>query len=620
MSEEPKKVKLSEIRAKYPMYSDVSDDQLLSALRKKFYADIPPAQFYNRIDYDTQKVNPTDGMGTVDRLLAGAGKSFADIGRSAKRVANMVGIGDYDQASAQADADLDKPLMDTAAGAWGKGLTDAGLTFVPGLGIQNRATQALRAGAQYLPRAVAATTRAAAPYIGAAGAGAAVGAAVTPEDMSGGAKMGAAAGAIGEAGGRVLSAGYGGVKAALEPLYESGRRRVLSRTLNRFAQNPAAARAAAANPVEYVPGVTPTLAEATMDPGLAQLQRGAAASSPDVASALAQSRQSQSAGYRAALDDLAGNDGRREFFEAARDRAADSLYARARAEGLQMTPELQARATALMQRPAIRQAMTEAQQNALNRGASLADPSGSVQGLQRVKEALDSKITMALRAGDNDAAGALRDAQEELLGFMDAAAPAHGEARRTFAEMSRPINQMDIAQSLRDRAIPALADSNPALARVNANSYAAALRNGDQVARTSTGLRSATMEGVMDPAQMQTLRGIEQDMGRYAAAQELARVPGSPTAQYMGAQNVIRQFLGPLGIPQSAADTMVGRITSSLMDLPFRLTQSQTEEMLARALTDPRFASRIMSTPDPRTIAEMLRPYAAQVSVQMDTQ
>lgn len=592
----------------------ITQTELMSSLRKKRAADEQAAE-RERLNKEL-----TGSMSTAEKLLAGAGKSFVDIGRSAKRVANMVGIGGYDQAAAQADADLDKPLMDTSAGAWGKGLTDAALTLVPGLGIQNRATQAVRAGAQYLPRAAAAATRSAAPYIGAAGAGATVGAAVTPEDMAGGAGMGAAAGAVGEAGGRVLSAGYSGAKAALEPLYESGRRRVLARTLNRFAQDPAAARASAANAVEYVPGVTPTLAEATMDPGLAQLQRGAMAASNDVASALSQSRQSQVAGYRGALDELAGNDGRREFFDQARRSAADELYGRARAEGLQMTPELQARAQNLMQRPAIRQAMTEAQQNALNRGVDLADPAGSVQGLQRVKEALDSQISRAVRAGDNDAASALRDTQEELLGFLDMAAPAHGEARRTFTAMSRPINQMDIAQALRDRAIPALADANPALARVNANSYANALRNADQVARTATGMRSATMEGVMDPAQMQTIRGIEQDMGRYAAAQDLARVPGSPTAQYMGAQNVIRQFLGPLGIPQSAADTMVGRIASGLMDLPFRLTQSQTEEMLARALTDPRFASQIMSTPDPRTIAEMLRPYAAQVAVQLDTQ
>jgi hypothetical protein len=179
---------------------------------------------------------------------------------------------------------------------------------------------------------------------------------------------------------------------------------------------------------------------------------------------------------------------------------------------------------------------------------------------------------------------------------------------------------MNVAQQLRQTALPPLTDFSESLSRVNANSYATALRNADKTAATATGLKGATMESVMDPAQMAKINGIGLDMGRYASAQELAKVPGSPTAQYLSAQNVVRQFLGPLGIPQSAADSMVGRISTGLMSLPFAMTKSQTEQMLARALTDPKFASKIMSVTDPKTIAEMLRPYAAQMAIQADTQ
>jgi hypothetical protein len=180
---------------------------------------------------------------------------------------------------------------------------------------------------------------------------------------------------------------------------------------------------------------------------------------------------------------------------------------------------------------------------------------------------------------------------------------------------------MNVAQQLRNTALPALTDfSEGSLARVNANSYANALRNADATARKATGLKGATMESVMDPAQMAQINGIGQDMARYAGAQELARVPGSPTAQYLGAQNVVRQFLGPLGIPQSAADSMVGRLVSGVMGFPFKMTQSQTEQLLARALTDPATAAKILAAKDPKTIVEILRPYAAQTAIQMDTQ
>lgn len=617
------KIKLSSIREQFPMYGDMSDDQLLIALRKKYYADIPPRQFYNRIDYDTQRVDPTEGMSTTEKLLAGAGKSMTDIIRSGKRLANMVGIGDYDQAAAQADQELDKPLMNTTAGKVGKYGTDVALTFVPGLKGQQAITEGVKTGARVLPRAVQATTQAAAPYIGAAGSGAVLGAVTSPEDMSEGASMGALAGFGGEVGGRVLSAGYRGGKAMLEPLTEEGRNRVLKRTLERFATDPSKLRDPALIPSNVtVPGRLPqlapgTLAEATMDPGIAQLQRAAAASSSDVASALAEARGRQVASYKGILDELAGNDGKREFFDAARETAANQLYRGAEAGGLNMTKQLEGQIAELMQRPSIKTAVQQARNLAAEKGIDITGKEGSVQGLHYVKKAMDGMIGEAKRAGNDTMAGALMDTQQNLLDFLRRASPGYAEAMDTYRAMSRPINQMDVAQALRDKAIPALADmSDGSLARVNANSYANALRNADATAAKATGLRGAKMADVLDPDQLRAVEGIGEDMARYAASQELGRVPGSPTAQYLGAQNVIRQFLGPLGIPQSAADSMIGRITTGLMSLPFKLTQSQTEQMLARALTEPGVAAKIMSTTDPKTIAEMLQPFMAQLAVQ----
>jgi hypothetical protein len=614
------KIKVSEIREKFPMYGDLSDDQLLISLRQKFYSDIPANKFYQNIDYDTERdrlnKERMDSMSMGEKLLAGSGKSFMDIGRSAKRLANMVGIGDYDRAAAIADQELDKPLMNSSAGAWGKGLTDVGLTLVPGLGAANKIRQGVQASATLLPQAAGAFLRGIAPYAGAAGSGAIIGAATSPEDMSGGAKTGAIAGAAGEAGGRVLSAAYSGGKAALEPMWQSGRERILKRTFDRFATNPAKVRAAAANAVEYVPGVTPTLAEATMDPGIAQLQRGAASASSDVASALAESRGKQFAGYKSVLDDLAGNDGRMGFFTANRKAAADDLYTQARASALKGSKQLDAQAANLMKKPVIQEALAEARKKALNEGIDIANPAGSVRGMEYIVRALDDKIGLA---GVDDKR-VLMNVKDEILGYLEKASPKFLEARDTFKQMSRPINQMNVAQQLRQTALPPLTDFSESLSRVNANSYATALRNADKTAATATGLKGATMESVMDPAQMAKINGIGMDMGRYASAQELAAVKGSPTAQYLSAQNVVRQFLGPLGIPQSAADTMVGRISTGLMSLPFAMTKSQTEQMLARALTDPKFASKIMSVTDPKTIAEMLRPYAAQMAIQADTQ
>lgn len=40
---------IAEIRQKYPQYNDLSDQQLADSLHQKFYADIPPAEFYQKV-------------------------------------------------------------------------------------------------------------------------------------------------------------------------------------------------------------------------------------------------------------------------------------------------------------------------------------------------------------------------------------------------------------------------------------------------------------------------------------------------------------------------------------------------------------------------------------------
>lgn len=622
------KIKVSEIREKFPMYGDLNDDQLLIALRKKYYSDIPPSRFYGNIDYDTERerLNKelTGSMSTTEKLLAGAGKSFVDLGRSAKRVANMVGIGDYTAEKAAEDEALDKPLMDTTAGKVGKYGTDAALTFVPGLKGQQAITQGVTTASRFLPKAAASATRGAAPYIGAAGSGAAIGAITSPEDMSGGAAGGALAGAGGELAGRAISGAWQGAKAIVDPLTEQGRQRVLKRTIERFATDPNKVRQLSQAPSDItVPGRLPelapgTLAEATGDTGIAQLQRTSASAYPQVANALDSARKQQIAGYRGILDELAGNDGKREFFDAARNATADQMYRKAYAEGLQTSPELQSTITELLRRPSIQSSMPKAKALAAEKGIDLKDPRGSVAGMHYMKKALDDNISEAARAGRDAEVEALMGTKEKLLGYLQEASPAYGDAMTTFRDMSRPINQMDIGQVLRDKALPALTDLNPELSRVNANSYATALRNADATAKKATGMQGAKMESVLDPDQLSAVNKIGQDMGRYAAAQEAGKVPGSPTAQYLGGQNVLRQFLGPLGLPQGVADAAAGRIISGIANLPYKMTADQTEQLLARALTEPGVAAKILATKDPKTIAEILRPYAAQAAIQMN--
>jgi hypothetical protein len=133
-----KKISVADIRAKFPMYSDLSDDQLIIGIRQKFYADIPMADFSRMVEYTAP--NPTEGMSGVDKFRAGVGKAFADVGTGAQQLyagaADLVAPRSQNvsslvtgkrvpsrveemRAQVAEDRRVDAPLMNTGAGIAG---------------------------------------------------------------------------------------------------------------------------------------------------------------------------------------------------------------------------------------------------------------------------------------------------------------------------------------------------------------------------------------------------------------------------------------------------------------------------------------------------------------------
>jgi len=515
-----------------------------------------------------------------DKALLEQGKAFVNQGGTAANVGNIAG--------------------DVAIGA------------VPAM----RARQLVAKGASVLPRALAMITSN--PVSSAAIGGGATAAALTPENRGEAAALGAAGGALGEVGGRVASGLYSGGKALVEPFYQSGRERILKRSLERFATDPNAVRAAAANPQVLVPGAMPTLAEATLDPGIAQLQRGAAAASPDVASALAESNKQRIGAYKSVLNDLAGDETRRQAADTARETAARNLYGQAYAQNPQanLTPALQAEIDALMKRPSIQAAIGEARQLAAEEGRQITNQ-GSIQGLHDIKRVLDGKIGEAVRAGNNTQARALEDTQAKLLNVIETLAPDYAQARTTYRELSKPINQMDVGQALSDRLFPALSNYSDDLARTRGETYAKALEDSKQMVRKATGLNKADLSTVLTPSQLADVQGIAKDIARNTAAAELARVPGSPTVQYLAAGNVMRGIGGPVGLPQGFVDSMLGQTVNKVLNMGLQIPEQRLQRMLGQALTDPQTAARLMAANDPKTVIELLRPYFAPAASQL---
>ncbi len=210
---------MSAIRAKFPMYSDMSDDQLLIGLHKKYYSDVPATQFFGSVDRDTERQrlnaqNTTEDMNPLERGL-GAAKTALD--RAAFGVKSMLpqsvqnagdavdrafGSGGLQQSDVQQGQDFTKKAG--TAGTVGDIAANT-LLMLPAGGA---ATGALKVGTSVLPRAVGALARG----VGELGAGAGMGAVTA---MPGERQQGALAGAAGSALGLGVNRLVGG---AVKPL------------------------------------------------------------------------------------------------------------------------------------------------------------------------------------------------------------------------------------------------------------------------------------------------------------------------------------------------------------------------------------------------------------------
>jgi hypothetical protein len=391
------------------------------------------------------------------------------------------------------------------------------------------------------------------------------------------------------------------VRAMVEPLQESGRTAIVGRTLNNAAGDEArqaATRLAQAAPL--IPGSAPTAAQVAENGGIAALERAAAAANPSEFSARS---MEQAAARSGALRQIAGDAPRMEAAKASRQSVTQPMFEQATKANYTVDPRLES----LLQRPAVQKAMERAKTLAENEGRTFAfDVSPSApwsglgipkntrrqitgQGLQDLKMAMDEMLTDPASGFAGKAGDAVKSLRGQLLNWMEDANPVFKTARTTYADMSKPVNQMQIGQELLTKLEPALADHG-ALAKETAAKYALALRNADQTARAATKFKGAGMADVMEPGQMKTFNAIAQDLARKSNAQDLGRGVGSDTfqkavmsniAERSGAPGVVSGLLGLPGVSKMAKFAYAG-------------PQEEIQSKIAQALLDPKFAATLM--------------------------
>lgn len=520
------------------------------------------AQYSSKSANDVvNEFNPTNDMGAGSRALAGAGKFINDLG---------LGIGQrfgaVDQKTVDAARELDAPLMNTTAGKAGN----------IGFALASTAPTLLIPGANTVA--------------GAGVSGALMGLAqptAKGESAVKNALLGAGLGMGGQMVGNAVGYGYGAAKAAAEPFYAKGQDAILGRLYNKaagggtFAQD-AAARLSAAR--ELVPGSAPTMGQAAGNPGLAALERTASQTFPEVAAAYGDRLAQQNAARMSALSDLA-DPAKRTFFKEARDQAAESLYAKAFQEAPAATPWIKGEFSKLVQRPAFKDALKEAQSIALNEGIKL-DPKNTTQIAHYAKMALDD----AIAAAEGNAQRALIGTRDKLVSLMESKdfAPSYREARATFAEMSKPINEIDVAAAIQKASV------NPLKETIQPYAFSRAMS--DQTAKKATKFNGATLENTLSPDALQTLRNIQADLARADFAANAGRA-GSDSVQKLAYSNLIDQA----GIPGWLRSLSVAQLGGNLLgrgaDAVYGRANAEMAKKLAESGLNPQEVARVMLLP-----------------------
>ena len=417
--------------------------------------------------------------------------------------------------------------------------------------------------------------------------------------------------------GQLVGRGYELAKALVQPFTESGRKAIvgstlrhqirpsdLGDTLNRMS-----------NATELVPGSQPTVGEVAESGGLAAMQRQAQSAYPDV---FTPRKTSQVQARREAIYEVAGDEGKKELFDTARKDAANTLYTQAYKQTLnvnrdpvtgKMLPKADrdaanAEIADLLDKPAIQEAMKVAVKDAKNEGVNIKDPKGSILGLDYTKRALDKQIAAA--EGDNEKR-ILMGVKDRLMTFLQKQSPKYAEAVATYAEGSKPINQMEVGEYLKNTLIPAIGEQG-GLLNENGAAFTKALRSAD-TARTATGFKGATLENVFadNPAHLRSLEAIAQDIARGDNLQKLGFSGGSNTYQNLAMANLSQKT----GLPFGLVDMPVLGLPTKLI---YKNASETMQRQLAELLTDPQAAAKLIAQAAP---AERGRLMAAALKGQL---
>lgn len=361
-----------------------------------------------------------------------------------------------------------------------------------------------------------------------------------------------------------------GSKAIAQPFYSSGREELVGNALTRMATRPRDALMNMSSATDDVSRLT--TAQAAKDPGLLSTERGLA-NLPGSGGRFAYRAAEQNEARQALLNSISKSEADLARAKANRSADAERLYEPAFNAGpLKPTEEL----IAISKRPAFEQAAKKAMEIAGNEGLDLGSPLNTMRGLHYLKKGVDDLVENA-KPGTNEMR-ALVKMKNDLLGVMDDLSPAYKTAREDFAKQSKPINQMEILQELKQRSMNSGLDVNGNRILSQAKWTNAVEQNSDELKRK------------LSPEQLDVVRRISKDLDYGKLSEMGGRVAGSNTFQNLSVANVLGAALG-----KGAAEAPAAQSLLRPLGFMFKLPERQVEELMIEAMLDKNLAMRLMS-------------------------
>lgn len=529
-------------------------------------------------------INGPKGAASESGLVnfaAGIGKGMTDIGQG---LGQMVGLSDRKDVAEKRRLDAD--LMATGAGQAGsiagQVATALPTMFIPGVNT----------------------------VLGGGAVGAGLGL-VQPSESTKETGQNMALGGIGGSAGVLLGRALPKVADAfVAPFTKSGSERVAGQVINKFSEGQApAVMSAAKTPASLVPGSRPTLAEVAQNPGISTLQQAVRGVSPNVNNALGQRATENLMARTQALRDIAGTPQDLAMRTSAREVATKMFYDAADSAKVPVT--LRDRAISnIMERPSVRAAWVDAERMAQETGVKTVTAKGELTGnaLHFLKKGLDKQIA-GLPAGDPERAAVL-NTKNALQGWMEKNIPDYGVARRGFADLSKPINEMEVGKYLLNKLEPALMEGSKTPTRETAATFANAVKDAPRTIKNATGMSFQNLEDVMSPQSARTVQGVLKDLQRKATSEDLAKTVGSNTAQNLASQQLVRNLLGPIGLPQSWAESVISQSLARPVQFAMKGAEGRIQDVLGQAMLDPVFAAQIMQGAIPRAPGLLGRAYS----------